>query len=118
MKQMAGNIIPAIATTNAVVAGLCRMRARGLGFFPARSAFRLRPSCSLAAASTSKKLFSCRLLLAGSNFAGYDDDYDRTDPYGEDKLHSGFSEQDFAHGDDAHSIQQSPSIEVRDGGWE
>lgn len=48
---------------------------------------------------------------SGSNFAGYDDDYGRTDPYGEDKLHSGFSEQDLAHDDDAHSIQQSPGPE-------
>jgi hypothetical protein len=49
---------------------------------------------------------------SGSHLEGYDDDYARTDPYGEDKLHSGFSEQDLAHGDDMHSIQQSPGPEA------
>lgn len=40
---------------------------------------------------------------SGSDLAQYDDGYGRTDPYGEDKLHSGFSEQDLARDDDAHS---------------
>ncbi|OIW23600.1 hypothetical protein CONLIGDRAFT_657775 [Coniochaeta ligniaria NRRL 30616] len=48
---------------------------------------------------------------SGSDLAQYDDEYGRTDPYGEDKLHSGFSEQDLAHEDDAQSGQRSPGLE-------
>lgn len=49
---------------------------------------------------------------SGSHLEGYDDYDARTDPYGDDKLHTGLSEQDLAHGDDVHSIQQSPGRQV------
>lgn len=48
---------------------------------------------------------------SGSHLAGYDDYEARTDPYGDDKLHSGFSEQDLAHNDDVRSIQHTPGPE-------
>lgn len=48
---------------------------------------------------------------SGSDLAQYDDEYGRVDPYGDDKLHSGFSEQDLAHEDDAHSGHRSPGME-------
>jgi hypothetical protein len=48
---------------------------------------------------------------SGSDLAHYDDEYGRTDPYGEDKLHSGFSEQDLAHDDDALSGHRSPGAD-------
>jgi hypothetical protein len=48
---------------------------------------------------------------SGSDLAHYDDEYGRTDPYGEDKLHSGFSQQDFAHEEDAQSGHRSPGVE-------
>ncbi|KAB5554516.1 hypothetical protein GE09DRAFT_130956 [Coniochaeta sp. 2T2.1] len=46
---------------------------------------------------------------SGSDLAQYDEQY--TDPYGEDKLHSGFSQQDLPHEDDAGSIQRSPGLD-------
>ncbi|KAH8911816.1 hypothetical protein BR93DRAFT_942153 [Coniochaeta sp. PMI_546] len=48
---------------------------------------------------------------SGSDLAHYDDEYGHTDPYGEDKLHSGFSEQDLAHEDDAQSGHRSPGVD-------
>lgn len=48
---------------------------------------------------------------SGSDFAQYDDEYGRTDPYGDDKLHSGFSEQDLAREDDARSGHRTPGAE-------
>ena len=49
---------------------------------------------------------------SGSDLAHYDDEYGHTDPYGEDKLHSGFSEQDLPHEHhDAASGHRSPGGE-------
>lgn len=49
---------------------------------------------------------------SGSDLAQYDDEYGRIDPYGEDKLHSGFSEQDLApEHDDARSGHRSLGAE-------
>lgn len=46
---------------------------------------------------------------SGSDLANYDD-YDRTDPYGEDKLHTGFSQPDLQYVEDGHAspIHEQP----------
>jgi hypothetical protein len=48
---------------------------------------------------------------SGSDLCDYDDNYARTDPYGEDKLHSGFSEPDLAHPENPAIKQASAKLQ-------